>query len=140
MNTLVISGKRNAVLIPVAVILVPRPGAPNPGIFHDHFRVVVIHLAFQNLFRRVHHRFAAREHSVDRIARMVPQGQAHLAALAVSPPERVLIQFAIFFGRTAQHFDIFSVEEAFCQRIAFVMVIGNLLDGERRVWHCNLHL
>src|ERR1700739_2339285 len=37
----------NAVLIPVAVVLVPRPGTANQGILHDHLGVVVVYLAPQ---------------------------------------------------------------------------------------------
>ena len=39
----------HAVLVPVAVILVPGPGAAHLGVLHDHLRVVVVHLAAEDL-------------------------------------------------------------------------------------------
>ena len=35
-------GSQNAVGVPIAIVLMPRPSATDTGVLHDHFRMVVI--------------------------------------------------------------------------------------------------
>ena len=53
MKTLTRSRQQHAVLVPVAVILVPRPRPADLGVLHDHLRVVVVDLAAEDLLADV---------------------------------------------------------------------------------------
>ena len=100
--------EQDAVLIPVAVVLVPRPGAADARVLHDHLRVVVVDLAAEQLLGRVHDGFAARDHAVDGVARMVPQGEPDRAAFAVGAAEGVLVERAVFAGGLGDEADFFG--------------------------------
>src|SRR5690348_25781 len=85
-------GKKHTVLIPVAVILMPRPRAPDARLLHNHLRVVMVDLAFQQLLGRVDDGMAAREHPVDSITRMVPQREPYNTAFRVRLTKRVIVE------------------------------------------------
>src|SRR5690606_9243349 len=74
---------KDAVLIPVAVVLVPGPRPAHARILHDHLRVIVIDLAFEDRLRRADELLAPREHPIDPLAGMVPERETDGAALTV---------------------------------------------------------
>src|ERR1700730_1855263 len=82
-------GRKDAILIPVTVVLMPGPGAAGLRIFHDHLRMVVIYLAVKNLLGGVDDGFGARKHAVDGVSGVVPKGKADNLAAAVVPSEGV---------------------------------------------------
>src|SRR5947209_842838 len=45
--------KQDSVLIPVTIILMPSPSAPDLRIFHDHLGMVVIDLTLKERFGRI---------------------------------------------------------------------------------------
>src|SRR5205085_6526644 len=51
--------EQDAVLIPVAVVLMPGPGATDAGVLHDHLGVVMVDLAFEDLLGGGDDRFRA---------------------------------------------------------------------------------
>ena len=127
--------EEDAVLIPVAVVLVPRPGAADARVLHDHFGVVVVDLAFEQFLRRVHDGFAARDHAVDGVARVIPEGEADRAAFAVGATEGVLVEGAVFAGGLAEEADFFGGEHAAGKDVAVAVVVADLRVGERAGGH-----
>src|SRR5690554_5016372 len=65
--------KKQTVLIPVAIILMPCPGASHLGIFQYHFGMVVIDFSSHQLLHPVYKFSASSNHSVDTFSRVVPQ-------------------------------------------------------------------
>ena len=117
-------GKQAAVLVPITVVLVPRPGPANARLFHVHLRVVMVHLSTEQLFHRVDQPPAPREHAVDIVARMVPQGQASDASFAVTPFDRMLVECLILPGGPAQKRHFFGVIKPAAQRRTRLHGIG----------------
>ena len=86
------AGKETAVLIPVAVILVPLPGPAHERLLEHQLRVVVIDLAAEDLLHGVHDSPRARDHAEEVVAGVVPQREPALAALGVFAAVGVLVQ------------------------------------------------
>ena len=108
MNTLVRFGVQHAVLVPVAVVLVPRPRAADLRVLQDHLRVVVVHLAAEQLLAAPHHPLAAGEHAVDAVAGVVPERQPHDAALAVGAAEGALVEFVVLLRGAVEEVDFLA--------------------------------
>ena len=64
--------------------------------------MVVIDLAVEQLLGGVHDGFAAREHAVDGVARVVPEREADRAAFAIGAAEGVLVEGAVLAGGLAE--------------------------------------
>ena len=112
MNTLVKQRFQHAVLIPVSVVLVPRPGAADLGVFHHHFGVVMVDFTAEQFLRGLYHPFAAGEHAVNSVAGMVPQRQPHRAAFAVGAAEGAAVEFVVLLGGATEQVDLLRVEKA----------------------------
>src|SRR5471030_1655871 len=123
--------EQNAVLIPIAVVLVPGPGAAGPGVLHDHLGMVVVDLARQQLFGRLHNPPAARGHAVDRVSGMVPEGQPDSAALAIGTAERMPVKRAVLPRGPAQQLDFIRLKHPLRQDVAVFAISANLIvrDG-----------
>src|SRR5439155_5712678 len=103
---------QHAVLVPVAVVLVPGPRAADLGVLEDHLRVVMVDLAVEDLLATSHDPFAAGEHAVDAVAGVVPERQSDHAALAVGAAEGTAIELVVFLGGAAEQRNFLGVEEA----------------------------
>ena len=77
-------GEQAAVFVPVAVILVPLPGAADPRLLEDHLVVVMVDLAAQEPLHGVDDPPAADERAVDVVAQSVADREPDDAALAVA--------------------------------------------------------
>src|ERR1700724_2585417 len=97
----------------------PGPGAPGLRIFHDHLRVVMIYLAFKNPLGRVDDGFAAREHTVDGVTRVIPKRKTDNLAAAVVPSEGVLVKGLILLRGTPKQVDFRRIEHAADECVAF---------------------
>ena len=120
-----------AVVVPIAIILVPRPRAADAGVFHDHLRVVVVHLAAEKPLGRADDPLAPREHPVDPIPRMVPQREPHHAPLAIGPPERVPVELPVLSGGPAEEINLLTVKQSAGNHVALAVILGDLPVGER---------
>src|SRR5260221_9188550 len=115
-------GCKDAILIPVTVVLMPGPGATGLRIFHYHLRMVVINLAVENPLGGVDDGFAARKHAVDGVTGVVPKGKADNLAAAVVPSEGVVVKGLILLRRTPKQVDFLRIEHAADGRIAYLPV------------------
>src|SRR5208282_5062518 len=128
-------GRKDAVLIPVTVVLMPGPGAAGLRIFHDHLRMVVINLVVENPLGRVDDGFAAREHAVDSVTGVVPKGKADNLAAAVVPSEGVVVKGLILLRRTPKQVDFLRIEHAADERVAFLPVFSESIWSDGAASH-----
>jgi len=105
-------GKEEAVLIPVAVILMPGPGPADAGVFQDHLRVVMIDLAANELLDRIDDAPATSHHAVDPVAGMIPEGKADLVSLSVVTRHRRMIESVVGPRRFTEESDFLGGKEA----------------------------
>jgi hypothetical protein len=115
--------KQDAVLIPVAVILVLSPGATYLWIFQNHLGVVVVDFALQELLHGTNDSLTASDHAVDAVARVIPQRHAYGSALAVIPALAAAIEFTVFTRRTTQQVRLFGVEEGRNNNVAIPVIV-----------------
>lgn len=101
----------DAILVPVAIVLMPGPSATDFGVFHDHFGVVVVGFVAEEGFDGIDEFLASGEHTVDAIAWVIPEGEANFCAGAVVFREGVLIECAVLFGGLAEEGNFFLVKE-----------------------------
>jgi hypothetical protein len=97
--------KEDAILIPIAVVLMPGPGPTGAGVLQDHLGVVMIDLATDELLDRVNDTAAAGHHAVDPLARMIPEGKAHLVALAIVARHCGMVESMVGAGGRAESCD-----------------------------------
>src|ERR1700719_2821730 len=109
----------------------PGPGAAGLRIFHDHLRMVVIYLAVKNPLGGVDDGFAAREHAVDGVTRVIPKGKTDNLAAAVVPSEGVVVKGFILLRGTPKHVDFPRIEHAPDECVAFFPVFSESIwrDG-----------
>ena len=88
-----------AVVIPVAVVLVPLPRAADVGLLRGELRVVVVDLAAQQVLHRVDDAMAARRETVHAVARMIPRRHARGLAGGVLAVVEARLQRRIGFDR-----------------------------------------
>jgi hypothetical protein len=122
--------EEDAVLIPVAVVLMPGPRAANARVLHDHLRVIVINLTLEDLLGRADDRFATGDHTVNGVAGVVPQGETDGPAFAVGASEGVLVERSVLAGSLAEEADLVGVEHALGEDEAVAAVGCDLLVGE----------
>src|SRR6202035_318617 len=109
----------------------PGPGAAGLRIFHDHLRMVVIYLAVKSPFGGVDDGFAAREHAVDGVTRVIPKGKTDNLAAAVVPSEGVAVKGLILLRGTPKQVDFPRIEHAADKCVAFFPVFSESIwrDG-----------
>src|ERR1700726_1212459 len=113
----------------------PGPCAASLRIFHDHLRMVVIYLAVENPLCGVDDGFAAREHPVDGVTRVVPKGKADNLAPAVVPAEGVVVKGLILLGGTTKQVDFLRIEHAADECVAFLPVFSESIWGDGAAGH-----
>src|SRR5260370_26757464 len=121
--------RKNAILIPVTVVLMPGPRAAGLRIFHDHLRMVVINLSIKNPFGRVNDGFAAREHAVDGVTGVVPKGKADNLAATVVASEGVIVKGFILLRGTPKQVDFLGIDHAADECVAFLPVFSEPFWG-----------
>ena len=99
-----------AVVVPVAVVLVPFPGAADERLLRGELGLEVIDRAAEQRLHGVDHAGAAGGHAVDGIAGAVPQRDARGGALRVQPIEQVAGDFRVLFHGAAQQIGFRRVE------------------------------
>ena len=85
---LAMSGTQAAVVVPVAVILMPGPGPADERLLQDHLVVVVVDLVLQQSSIAVDDTTAADDGRIDVVAQFVLDVQADGAPFAVGPAGR----------------------------------------------------
>src|ERR1700747_2478767 len=128
-------GCKDAILIPITVVLMPGPGATGLRIFHYHLRMIVINLPLENALGGVDDGFAARKHAVDRVTGLVPKGKTNNLATAVVPPEGVVIKGFILFRRTPEQADFLRIEHPADECVAFFPVFSELVCSDDAAGH-----
>src|SRR4051794_29831175 len=108
----------------------PGPSTADARILHDHFGAVVVDLAFEQFFRGVYDGFAARDHAVNRVAGMVPEGETDGAPFAIGAAEGVFVEGAVFVGGLVDEADFFGGEHAAGKDVAVAVVIADLKVGQ----------
>jgi len=93
--------------------------------------VVVVGLAIEQRLGRVDHALAAGEHPVERVAGVVPDGQANGAALAVGAVEGALVDLVVLVGGAAQEVGFCAVEKLAGDIETIAVVGGDLVCGKR---------
>src|SRR5262245_627442 len=73
--------------------------------------MIVVDFTFEYSFRRVDDPVTACEHSIDALARMVPERKPYCPTFAIGPSERSAIQFTISHSSLTQESDLLLVEQ-----------------------------
>src|SRR6516164_3597701 len=73
------------VVVPVAVVLMPLPGAAGARLLQDHLVVIVVHLAAEQRFHGIDNSPAADECTVDVILQFIVDAELYGSALPVPP-------------------------------------------------------
>src|SRR5580704_6270177 len=109
----------------------PGPGAAGLRIFHDHLRMVVIYLAVKNPLGGIDDGFAAREHAVDGVTRLIPKGKADNLAAAVVPSEGMVVKGLIMLRGTPKRVDFPRIEHLADECVTFFTVFSESIwrDG-----------
>src|ERR1700730_1700133 len=128
-------GRKDAILIPVTVVLMPGPGAAGLRIFHDHLRMVVINLAVENPLGGVDDGFAARKHAVDGVTGVVSKGKADNLTAAVVPSEGVVVKGLILLRGNPKQVDFLRIEHAADECIAFLPVFSESIWSDGTAGH-----
>src|ERR1700757_1540922 len=128
-------GCKDAILIPITVVLMPGPGATGLRIFHYHLRMIVINLALENALGGVDDGFAARKHAVDGVTGLVPKGKANNLASAVVPPEGMVVEGLILLCGAPQQVDFLRIEHAADECVALSPVFRELVCRDGAAGH-----
>lgn len=119
-----------AVVVPVAVVLVPFPGAAVVGLLGREFGVVVVDLAAEHVFHRVDHAVGAGGQAVDAVAGVIPQGHAGGFAFGVLAVVQAGAQGRVLLHGVAHQGNLFGVEQRSDDHVAVALVPCALLRGE----------
>ena len=101
-----------AVVVPVAVVLVPLPGAAAGGILGRELRLEVIDGTAEQRLGGIHHALAARREPVDAVTRAVPERNLGRTALAVRAIQYVVAHGGILLHGPPQQLGLLGVEHA----------------------------
>ena len=123
-------GKKDPVLIPITIVLMPGPGTADLGILENHLGVIVIGLVLEKLLDPIHHAMAAREHSIDAIAGMIPEGELHIVAGAVIPRGCRLVHGVVITGGFSEECDFLFGKKSPDEDIAIATIGGDLCCGK----------
>jgi hypothetical protein len=99
-----------AVVVPVAVVLMPLPGATDERLLRGELGLEVIDRAAEQRLHGVDHAGAAGRHAVDGIAGAVSQRDARRRTLRVEPIQQVVPYFGVLFHRSSQQAGLVRVE------------------------------
>jgi hypothetical protein len=103
-----------AVVVPVSVILVPGPGAPDARFFENHLVVEVIDLIAQEAFHCLHNAARADNRTIDvAFAKFIFYVDFHRAAFAVSPAGRSGDEGPIGPRDVPQQIRLIAIEQPF---------------------------
>ena len=95
----------------------------------------MINLLAQQLLDRIHELVASREHAVNPIAGMVPEGKPDLRAGAVVPAEGMLVEKAVFFGRASEKINLLSIKKSGDADESVLMIRRDLRCSELSRFH-----
>ena len=104
-------GEKTSVLIPIAVVLMPGPGAAGQRLLDTHLGVVMVDLVAEQTFHRIHQAGQPRHGPIDVVARFVPEDQLGRAAFAVLQRMGVLLESGVGLGGAAQDIGLCSIEQ-----------------------------
>ena len=124
-------GVHAAVVVPVAVVLVPLPGTAVEGLLGGEFGVVVVDLAPKHVFHGVDHSPRARGQAIDTFSGVVPQRHAGALALGILAVVQARAQRWILLHRVAHQADLQGVKEPAHDDVAVAFVLGALLGVEQ---------
>ncbi len=121
-----------AVVIPVAIVLVPFPSAAGPRLFENQLVMIVIGFAAEEPLHRVDNAAAADERARDVVAERVFDGESDCTPLTIAPAGGKLIVGMLEAGDFSEQLDFLGVEQPFDDKKAVFMEPTNLLiaDGE----------
>src|SRR3954454_24514603 len=128
-------GEEAAVVVPVAVILVPLPGAADVRLLQDHLVMVVVDLAAEEELHGVDDPPAADERRVDVVVQVVVDRELDHAPLAVATACRLVGHPVVGAGDLAQQIDLLGVEEALRDEVAILVEPSDLLFDHTRGGH-----
>ncbi len=106
-------GKEAAVVVPIAVVLVPIPPASGSGLLHHELGVVVI--KFSGIQKRLHRTrdlFAPGDGADDVLDGVIPKAKPTFSAVTVASSESVLGKFAIFIEAFANFRQFLSIKNS----------------------------
>lgn len=124
-------GEDAVVVVPVAVVLVPFPGAADQGLLRGELGLEVIDRAAEQRLHRVHHPDAAGGHAVNAVAGAVPEGDAGGGALRVQSIEQVGGDFWVLLHGGAEQFGLGRVEHGADDDEAVGAELRELRGGEK---------
>ena len=119
-------GKHAAIVIPVAIVLMPFPCTALERFFRSQFGVVVVDLAAEHVFHGVDYAVGARREAIDAIAGMIPGCHAGRFAAGIVAVVQTGLQLRIGFDRAAQQRDFFGIEQRRDENIAVAFISGAL--------------
>lgn len=123
-------GRETAVVVPVAIVLMPSPGSASVGFLEDHLVVVVVDFVFEDLFDRFDDSFETNDGSVDVGGDFVFDFETDGSSLAVSAGSDFLLELMVASGDVAEESEFLGGEELGDDDEAIAVEIGDLLRGE----------
>jgi hypothetical protein len=130
--------KQTAVVVPIAVILMPLPRAADLGFLGAQLRMVVIDFIAQELFHRVDDPLRARDHAVDVVAGIVPERQIGAAPFGIGDGHRVGAHGLIVARRREQQLDLGRGEQIFDKQITIALEGRYLVSGQSWAGHAGV--
>ena len=121
-------GKQAAVVVPVAIVLVPFPSAAGPRLLENHLVMIVIHFAAEEPLHRIDNAAAADEGARDVVAERRFGRQADRTPLTIAPAGGKLIVGMPRAGDFSEQIDFRGVEQPIDEKKPVFMEPANLVD------------
>ena len=127
-------GKEAAVLIPVAVILVPVPCAAGEGFLDAHLGVVMVDFVAEERFHGIDNTGGAGDGAPEIFASLVPEDKFGHVTLTILEIVGFLLEGGVGFGGLTEDFGFLRIEELGNDEET-VAVKGIDLRGRKGRWH-----
>jgi hypothetical protein len=123
-----------AVVVPIAVILMPFPGAADSRLLGRQLRLKMVDRLADQRLRGVHDAFRTRGKPVNAVPGPVPQRDARRAAFLVRPQERMVADGGILLHGAPEEIGLPVVEKLADEHETVLMILRDL-GGRQARWH-----
>ena len=128
--------EKAAVVVPVAVILVPLPGAADPGLLHHHLVVVEIDLVAHQPLDRIHDPAAVAEPVVDILAlRVGSEPELGRASFRVCYGMDLRVLLLVGPADLQQQLHLLGIEQAGDHQVPILLELRDLVVGDLEAVH-----
>jgi len=104
--------KETAIVIPIAIILMPLPRAADIRLLGGQLRLEVVDRTAEHGLHRIDHALATRGEAINAVAGAGPQGDARRGTLRIGAIDHVIADRRIIFHRREEQVDFLAVVHA----------------------------